>query len=358
MVFLLPQLLKKTMENNAFSVDIRVVRPLERGSIEYMKKSIMLSTITACTLWLSGCQSVIDDPNTTVEERQTMGVVLSDVGLGDQSFSDAAMRGMGELRETGDWFVDYRELSETETYKVGFEELVEEGHDVIVGLGFACQEDLEAVAAENPEQQFALIDGVSELPNVLNITFEEGEGSTLAGAVAGLETESNTIGFIGGMDIELIQKFEAGFERGAKAVNEDVEMLVDFSNDFASPELGRELAEKQIKAGADVLYAAAGLTGVGVLETAEKYGVKAIGVDSDQSMIAPDAVVTSMLKQVDLAIVEIAGRVTEKPFNEHVILGIEEGGVGLAPLRRIQWDEKETSEYESIERQLKEGTLK
>ncbi|MBR2078151.1 MAG: BMP family protein, partial [Exiguobacterium sp.] len=148
------------------------------------------------------------------------------------------------------------------------------------------------------------------------------------------------------------------FERGAKAVNEDVEMLVDFSNDFASPELGRELAEKQIKAGADVLYAAAGLTGVGVLETAEKYGVKAIGVDSDQSMIAPDAVVTSMLKQVDLAIVEIAGRVTEKPFNEHVILGIEEGGVGLAPLRRIQWDEKETSEYESVERQLKEGTLK
>lgn len=134
-------------------------------------------------------------------------------------------------------------------------------------------------------------------------------------------------------------------------------MLVDFSNDFASPELGRELAEKQIKEGADVLYAAAGLTGVGVLETAEKYGIKAIGVDSDQSMIAPDAVVTSMLKQVDLAIVEIAGRVTKQPFNDHVILGIEEGGVGLAPLRRIQWDENETTQYESVERQLKEGTL-
>ncbi|WP_215142516.1 BMP family lipoprotein [Exiguobacterium qingdaonense] len=322
-----------------------------------MKKSIMISTITACALWLSGCQSVIDDPNATVEERQTMGVVLSDVGLGDQSFSDAAMRGMGELRETGEWFVDYRELSESETYQVGFEELVKEGHDVIVGLGFACQEDLEKVAAEHPDQQFALIDGVSSLPNILNITFEEGEGSVLAGAVAGLETESNKIGFIGGMDIELIQKFEAGFEQGAKAVNEDVEMLVDFSDDFASPEIGRKLAEKQIEEGADILYAAAGLTGVGVLETAEKYGIKAIGVDSDQSMIAPDAVVTSMLKQVDLAIVEIAGRITDKPFNDHVILGIEEGGVGLAPLRRIQWDERETSEYESVERKLKEGTL-
>ncbi|MDE0562226.1 BMP family lipoprotein [Exiguobacterium sp. B2(2022)] len=322
-----------------------------------MKKSIMISTITACSLWLSGCQSVIDDPTAAVDERQTMGVVLSDVGLGDQSFSDAAMRGMGELRETGEWFVDYRELSETETYQAGFEELVQEGHDVIVGLGFACQEDLETVAAEHPDQQFALIDGVSALPNVLNVTFEEGEGSALAGAVAGLETETDKIGFIGGMDIELIQKFEAGFERGAKSVNEDVEMLVDFSNDFASLELGRELAEKQIKEGADVLYAAAGLTGVGVLETAEKYGIKAIGVDSDQSMIAPDAVVTSMLKQVDLAIVEIAGRVTKQPFNDHVILGIEEGGVGLAPLRRIQWDENETTQYESVERQLKEGTL-
>lgn len=322
-----------------------------------MKKTMMFSLMTACVIWLAGCQSVIDDPVATVESRQTMGVVLSDVGLGDQSFSDAAMRGMGQLRETGEWFVDYRELSESETYRAGFEQLVEEGHDVIVGLGFACQSDLEAVAANHPNQQFALIDGVSELPNVLSVTFEEGEGSALAGAVAGLETESNKIGFIGGMDIELIQKFKSGFELGAKSINEEIEMMVDFSNDFASPEIGRELAEKQIEAGADVLYAAAGLTGVGVLETAQKYGVKAIGVDSDQSMIAPDAVVTSMLKQVDLAIVEIAERVSDKTFNDHIVLGIEEGGVGLAPLRRIQWTEEDTAQFDLVQSKLKEGTL-
>lgn len=322
-----------------------------------MKKSMMFTMMTACAIWLSGCQSVIDDPVATIESRQTMGVVLSDVGLGDQSFSDAAMRGMGQLRETGDWFVDYRELSESETYKAGFEQLVEEKYDVIVGLGFACQSDLEAVAAEYPNQQFALIDGISELPNVLSITFEEGEGSVLAGAVAGLETETKKIGFIGGMDIELIQKFEAGFEKGLKSIDEENEMMVDFSNDFASPEIGRELAEKQIEAGADVLYAAAGLTGVGVLETAQKYGVKAIGVDSDQMMIAPEAVVTSMLKQVDLAIVEIADRVADQPFNDHVVLGIEEGGVGLAPLRNIQWTDEEMAQFESIQQQLEEGTL-
>ena len=322
-----------------------------------MKKSMMFTMMTACAIWLSGCQSVIDDPVATVESRQTMGVVLSDVGLGDQSFSDAAMRGMGQLRETGDWFVDYRELSESETYKAGFEQLVEEKYNVIVGLGFACQSDLEAVAAEYPNQQFALIDGISELPNVLSITFEEGEGSVLAGAVAGLETETKKIGFIGGMDIELIQKFEAGFEKGLKSIDEENEMMVDFSNDFASPEIGRELAEKQIEAGADVLYAAAGLTGVGVLETAQKYGVKAIGVDSDQMMIAPEAVVTSMLKQVDLAIVEIADRVADQPFNDHVVLGIEEGGVGLAPLRNIQWTDEEMAQFESIQQQLEEGTL-
>ena len=323
-----------------------------------MKKSLIIGLLAACVTWLPGCQSVIDQPEATVETRQSMGVVLSDVGLGDQSFSDAAMRGMGQLRETGEWFVDYRELAETETYKVGFEQLVADGHDVIIGLGFACQEDLEAVAAEHPEQQFALIDAVSTLPNVISVTFKEVEGSALAGAVAGLETESNKIGFIGGMDNELINKFGTGFELGAKGVNEDVTMLVDYANDFASPELGRELAEKQIKAGADVLYAAAGLTGVGVLETAERNGVKAIGVDSDQSMIAPDAVITSMLKQVDLAIVEIANRLENEAFNAHVELGIDEGGVGLAALRRVQFDEDETKRFEAFQKQLMEGTLK
>lgn len=323
-----------------------------------MKKSLIIGLLAACVTWLPGCQSVIDQPEATVETRQSMGVVLSDVGLGDQSFSDAAMRGMGQLRETGEWFVDYRELDETETYKAGFEQLVADGHDVIIGLGFACQEDLEAVAAEHPEQQFALIDAVSTLPNVMSVTFKETEGSALAGAVAGLETESNKIGFIGGVDNELIQKFETGFELGAKSVNDDVTMLVDYANDFASPEIGRELAEKQIEAGADVLYAAAGLTGVGVLEAAERNGVKAIGVDSDQSMIAPDAVITSMLKQVDLAIVEIANRLENEAFNTHVELGIDQNGVGLAALRRVQWDDEETKQFEAFQKQLMEGTLK
>lgn len=320
-----------------------------------MKKAVMIGMMTACVAWLSGCQSVINQPEATVEERQSMGVVLSDVGLGDQSFSDAAMRGMGQLRETGEWFVDYRELDETETYKAGFEQLVADGHDVIIGLGFACQADLETVATANPDQQFALIDAVSTLPNVISVTFEEVEGSALAGAVAGLETDTDKIGFIGGVDNELIQKFSTGFLLGAKAVNEDVELIVDYANDFASPDIGRKLAEKQIQAGVDVLYAAAGLTGVGVLETAEKNGVKAIGVDSDQSMIAPDAVITSMLKQVDLAIVEIANNVKGDVFSEHYVLGLDQGGVGLSALRRIQWTEDERERFESFEKRLMEG---
>ncbi|OGX80191.1 BMP family ABC transporter substrate-binding protein [Exiguobacterium sp. SH31] len=322
-----------------------------------MNKTIIIGALTTCIVWLSGCQSVINQPEQTVEPRQSMGVVLSDVGLGDQSFSDAAMRGMGQLRETGDWFVDYRELDETETYKAGFEQLVEDGHDVVVGLGFASQTDLETVASKHPDQQFALVDAVSTLPNVISVTFEETEGSALAGAVAGLETESDKIGFIGGVDNELIQKFGTGFELGAKSVNEDVEMIVDYANDFASPEIGRKLAEKQIAAGADVLYAAAGLTGVGVLETAERNGIKAIGVDSDQSMIAPDAVITSMLKQVDLAIVKIADSLQTKAINDHIELGIEEGGIGLAALRRVQWTDEETEQFEAVQKRLLEGTL-
>lgn len=320
-----------------------------------MKKGVILDLMTASVLWLSACQSVIDKPEAAIEERQSMGVVLSDVGLGDQSFSDAAMRGMGQLRETGEWYVDYRELEETKTYEAGFEQLVAAGHDVIIGLGFACQEDLEKVAANHPDQQFALIDAVSTLPNVMSVTFEEVEGSALAGAVAGLETETGKIGFVGGVDNELIQKFSTGFLLGAKAVNADVELIVDYANDFASPEIGEQLAEKQIEAGADVLYAAAGLTGVGVLQTAQANGVKAIGVDSDQSMIAPDAVITSMLKQVDLAIVAIADNVQEEAFSEHLTLGLEEGGVGLAALRRVQWSDEERERFDAFEKRLLEG---
>lgn len=147
--------------------------------------------ILASTLSLAGCGSVIDDPERAVKERKEMAVVLSDVGLGDQSFSDAAMSGMALLREKEGWSIDYRELNETKTYKTAFETLAKKKPTVIVGLGYMGQTDLETVAKKYPKQQFALIDAVSTLPNVLSVTFKEDEGSYLAGAAAGIQTKTN-----------------------------------------------------------------------------------------------------------------------------------------------------------------------
>ncbi|WP_214765452.1 MULTISPECIES: BMP family ABC transporter substrate-binding protein [unclassified Exiguobacterium] len=312
----------------------------------------------ATTISLAGCGSIIDDPDQAVKERQKMAVVLSDVGLGDQSFSDAAMSGMALLREKEDWFIDYRELGETKTYKVAFDTLAKEKPTVVVGLGFMGQAELEEVAKRYPLQQFALIDAVSELPNVLSVTFKEDEGSYLAGAAAALQSENETIGFVGGMKSPLIEKFEKGYTAGAKAVNPDIKVLVDYAEDFAAPEKGRTIANNQMKQQADVLFAAAGLTGSGVLEAAQAKGNKAIGVDSDQTAIAPDAVMTSMLKQVDLAITTIGDRVKEKGLQSgQIVLGVKEGAIQLAPIRNVTFSEKDLKQLEQLKQDVLEGKV-
>jgi len=314
--------------------------------------------ILASTLSLAGCGSVIDDPERAVKERKEMAVVLSDVGLGDQSFSDAAMSGMALLREKEGWSIDYRELNETKTYKVAFEALAKKKPTVIVGLGFMGQTDLETVAKKYPKQQFALIDAVSTLPNVLSVTFKEDEGSYLAGAAAGIQTKTNTIGFVGGMKSPLIEKFEKGYIAGAKAVNPKTKVLVEYAEDFAAPEKGRTLANEMMQKKADVLYAAAGLTGSGVLEAAQTKGKKAIGVDSDQTPIAPDAVMTSMLKQVDLAIKKIGQDVAAKGLQSgQVVLGVKEGAIQLAPIRNTNFTDGERKKLEQLQQDVLEGKV-
>lgn len=322
-----------------------------------MSKRIGLSLL-ALTVGLAGCGSVIDDPQQAVKERREMAVVLSDVGLGDQSFSDAAMSGMSLLREKEDWFIDYRELNETKSYEVAFATLAKQKPTVVVGLGFMGQADLEKVAKQYPKQQFALIDAVSELPNVLSVTFKEDEGSYLAGAAAAIQSESETIGFIGGMKSPLIEKFEKGYKAGAAAVNPDIRVLVDYAEDFAAPDKGRQLADAQMKKKADVLYAAAGLTGSGVLEAAEANGKKAIGVDSDQTTIAPDAVMTSMLKQVDLAITKIGDTVKESGLQSgQIVLGVKDGAIQLAPIRNANFTPKELQQLEQLKQDVLEGKV-
>jgi basic membrane protein A and related proteins len=307
-------------------------------------------------LMMTGCST---KETATKKDRIKVGIMLSDVGLGDQSFSDSAFRGLMKARDELGIIFDYRELKDTKTYEQGLKELIEDGNDVVIGLGFMVQEDLEKVAKQYPKQRFILVDSVSDLPNVTSITFKEDEGSFLAGVVAALTTKTNRLGFIGGADVPLIRKFAAGFEKGVHAVKRSASVHIVYAGDFGNDKLGAQIAREMFDQKSDVVYTAAGFTGVGALREAEARGVYAIGVDSDQYFYAEKAVVTSMVKNVDVALFRVLKQYVEKgelPTGT-VQLGLAENGVGLAPIRVIPWDAQKQQLLEQWKQNIVDGKV-
>ncbi|MBH9967221.1 BMP family lipoprotein [[Bacillus] enclensis] len=314
-----------------------------------MKKFILI--LLVMMLSAAGCSSASSEEKPD-ENIQTIGILLSDTGLGDGSFNDSAFRGLERARDELGILFDYREAPDG-NFEEALEELVAQDHDLVIGLGFSIQEALEKVAKEHPKQQFLLIDGSSELDNIISITFKEQEGSYLVGMVAAMKSKSNKLGFIGGADAPVIHRFEKGFEQGAKYVNPSITILKDNANNFGDAALGSSIAEKQIEQGADFIYPAAGFTGVGSIQAAQKAGIYSGGVDSDQYFIAEKSVVTSMLKKIDNAVFNLTqqlvseGSISESSFE----LGLKEDGVGLAPVRITELTDEES-------KKIKEATDK
>ena len=322
-----------------------------------MKKHIILFTFIIVTLMLTACSN--NETNTKADERVKIGVMLSDAGLGDQSFSDLGLIGLEQARDELNISFDYREIKDTSTYEQGVEELIAQGNDLIIGLGFSLQEALETIAPKYPDTSFVLIDSVSDVPNIYNVTFKEDEGSYLLGALAAMKTKSNVVGFIGGMDTPLIQKFEKGFTEGVKSQNPEAQVLSTYANSFGDDKLGANIAKDMIAAGADFIYPAAGFTGVGAILEAQNAGIYSFGVDSDQYYLAENSIVTSMLKQIDIAIFNTikefvdTGKLSEK----NTVLGIKENGVKLAPIRVISLSSAEQSKLEKIQEDISNGSI-
>ncbi|MED5051841.1 BMP family ABC transporter substrate-binding protein [Anoxybacillus sp. UARK-01] len=321
-----------------------------------MKQLRLIIVMMVVVCLFSGCSA---QETATTKERVKVGIMLSDVGLGDQSFSDSAFNGLMKARNELGIVFDYRELQDTKTYEQGLKELVEEGNDIVIGLGFMVQEDLEKVAKQYPKQPFILVDAVSNLKNVTSITFKEDEGSFLAGVVAALATQTNQVGFIGGDDVPLIHKFADGFEKGVHALKPSASVSVVYAGDFGNDQLGAKLAGEMFKGGCDVVYTAAGFTGVGALKEAEAQGKYAIGVDSDQYFYAEKAVVTSMVKNVDVALFTILQQYVQKGEMPQgtVQLGLKENGVGLAPIRVMAWSEPQQKLIEQWKQKIENGEV-
>ncbi len=254
-------------------------------------------------------------------------------GKFDKSFNEAAFGGATRwAEETGGSFAEFEITSDAQREQA-IRRFAEDGNNPIVMAGFSWATPLAAVAPEYPDLKFSIIDMVVDAPNVQSVVFNEHEGSYLVGMLAAMASEDGTVGFIGGMDIPLIRKFACGYAQGVLAVNPDATVIANMTGTtpaaWNDPVKGSELTLAQISQGADVIYAAAGGTGVGVLQTAADQGVYSIGVDSNQNYMHPGSVLTSMMKRVDNAVYDAfkAGADLEAGFN---VMGLSNGGVGYA----------------------------
>ncbi|UYV36187.1 BMP family ABC transporter substrate-binding protein [Rhodobacteraceae bacterium D3-12] len=254
-------------------------------------------------------------------------------GKFDKSFNEAAFGGAERwAKETGGKFREIELQSEAQREQA-LRRFAEAGNNPIVMTGFAFGNVLSEVAPDYPDTKFAIIDMVVDLPNVRSVVFNEHEGSYLVGMMAAQASKTGTVGFIGGMDIPLIRKFACGYVQGVKAVNPDAVVIQNMTGTtpaaWNDPVKGSELTKAQIGQKADVVYAAAGGTGVGVLQTAADEGILSVGVDSNQNYLHPGKVLTSMMKRVDNAVYDAMKAGTDLKVGINV-MGVANGGIDYA----------------------------
>jgi len=331
-----------------------------------MKLKVAIALFVVTLLIISGvaCHRVsysADDPN-----KIRVGIVFDIGGKDDRSFNAAAWVGVkcaetghrpdgqpclddqGNQKQAFDIIVRDVEPGNPTSIEPAMRAFAERGYDLVIGVGFAQAPIMEKVAKDYPRIHFAIIDGVifeddgkTPRSNVASLVFKEHEGSYLVGILAAKSTKTNTLGFIGGMDIGLIHRFEGGFEQGAKSVNPNIQVIQNYVGvtDAAwnNPGKGKEIALAQINKGADVIFTAAGNSGLGAFDAVEQYGRDSsgrathyvIGVDSNQNMVKPGFVLTSMVKRVDNAVYDIVKDVVNHNFaGGFHVFGLDSAGVG------------------------------
>lgn len=319
-----------------------------------MKLYVWSLLLLACLLALfaSGCSS--EGYGADDKSKVRVGIVFDIGGKDDRSFNAAAWAG-ARCAETGNWpdgtscgkpalGIVLRDIEPGNPTSIepAMRAFAERGYDLIIGVGFAQTPIIELVAKDYPNIRFAIVDGVSNLPNVASMVFKEHEGSYLVGMLAAKTSKTGTIGFLGGMDIGLIHRFKEGYEEGARAVNPNIRVIPNYVGvtDAAwnNPGKGKEIALAQISKGADVIFTAAGNSGLGAFDAVEQQGKQngrathfVIGVDANQNMVKPGFVLTSMVKRVDNAVYEIVKDVVDGQFKAGFhVYGLDKDGVAYA----------------------------
>lgn len=248
-----------------------------------------------------------------------VALILDKGGRDDKSFNAAAYAGAAKAKEELGIQLKYVEATDDGAIETTMRSFAQKNFDLIIGIGFAMAEATKKVATQYPKLHFALVDGEVKLPNVRSLLFEEHQGSYLVGAIAGLTTKTNQVGFLGGMDVPLIRRFQMGFEAGLKKVNPKAKLVTSYtgvsSEAWNNPAKAKELALTQYSQGVDIIFGAAGASNYGLFDAAEEKKLFAIGVDSNQNWVKPGFVLTSMLKRVDVAVFRVVKELKEGKFS-------------------------------------------
>ena len=300
-----------------------------------MKLRLLAGLIICCALALGGASCGTSEGRGGDRSKIHVGIVFDTGGKDDRSFNAAAWEGV--RRASQDYPIVLRDVEPGDPTSVepAIRAFAEESYDLIIGVGFEQVAVVERVAKDYPNLNFVVIDGLVDLPNVASLVFKEHQGSYLVGMIAAKKSQTGVIGFIGGMDIPLIHRFETGYEEGARAINPQIRVIDNYvgvtPDAWNNPGKGKELALAQIQKGADIIFTAAGNSGTGAFDAAEQNGKFVIGVDSNQNWVKPGYVLTSMVKRVDNAIYLTVKEMVEGKFQPGVhVYGLENDGVGYA----------------------------
>ncbi len=345
-----------------------------------MKKvlSVLSVTTLSLSLLLAGCGGNQAAPNQGANQgaapapaggeqgkKVRIGMVTDVGGVNDNSFNQSAWEGLKKLGNDTGAEVEYLQSQSDAEYVPNLNQFVKEKWDLTWGIGFLMGDHVKKVATENKDAKLAIIDAVVEAPNVESVVFKENEGAFLVGVVAASMTKSKKVGFVGGMDIPVIKRFEAGFKAGVKAVDPNVQVITVYTGAFDKPDLGKSAASQMYGQGADIVFHAAGATGDGVFNEAKDRKAKGekvwvIGVDKDQSLtFGDDVTLTSMVKRVDEAVYLVSKDFIDNKFEGGKVraLGLKENGVGLPETSKKNVPQDVLNKVEEFKQKIINGEI-
>lgn len=296
----------------------------------------------AVTLGLGGCGGTSGGTDTGATDKASevsykIQMVTDTGGVNDQSFNQLAWEGLQKLKDERGWDISYLESKQESDYATNLDKAVDDNANLVWGVGFAMADAVENSAKSNPDVQFAVIDNAYENPpsNLVGVCFRAQEPSFMVGYIAACTTKTGQVGFVGGVSSSIIDQFEWGYKAGvaygAKEKGTEVTVSAQYADSFTDSAKGKAIASKMFSDGCDVVFHAAGGVGTGVIEAAKEANKYAIGVDKDQAYLAPDNVLTSALKRVDKAVIEVSQKIEAKEVSggDNMSLGMSEEAVGI-----------------------------